>query len=168
MTIRLYRTDSYLKNFSARVLSQTEHEGRPALILDQTAFYPTAGGQPNDLGEINGVPVIDVIERDDGEILHVLRLPLPLGEGWGEGVEAVAMIDWQRRFEHMQQHSGQHVLSQAFVRVAGLDTIAVHISADDNTLDLPAPKLVAGVDRARRAGRERDRDAGPADHCLAK
>lgn len=152
MTTRLYRTDAYLKNFHARVISQIEHEGKPALILDQTAFYPTAGGQPNDLGEFNGVPVIDVIERDDGEILHVLQCPhpdpLPEGEGAGS-------IDWPRRFEHMQQHSGQHVLSQAFVRVANLDTIAVHIGADENTLDLPAAKLAPEViERAEQAAND--------------
>lgn len=153
MTIRLYRNDSYLQTFSARVLNQIEHGGKPALILDQTAFYPTAGGQPNDLGEINGVQVVDVIERDDGEIVHVLNLPLPLGEGRGEGIHGI--IDWPRRFEHMQQHSGQHVLSQSFVRVASLDTIAVHISADENTLDLPASKLAPElIERAEQAAND--------------
>jgi alanyl-tRNA synthetase len=150
MTTRLYRTDAYLQSFTARIVQQLEHDGKPALILDQTAFYPTAGGQPNDLGEINGVPVIDVIERDDGEIVHVLKLLLPLGEGRGEGA-----LDWARRFEHMQQHSGQHVLSQAFVRVANLDTLAVHISADENTLDLPASHLAPElIERAERAANE--------------
>jgi alanyl-tRNA synthetase len=152
MTIRLYRTDAYLKSFTARIVQQVEHEGKPALILDQTAFYPTAGGQPNDQGELNGVQVIDVIEREDGEILHVLNSlhpsPLPSGEGAG-------VIDWPRRFEHMQQHSGQHVLSQAFVRVANLDTIAVHIGEDENTLDLPAPKITAEmIERAELAANE--------------
>lgn len=150
MTTRLYRTDAYLQTFTTRITQQLEHNGKPALILEQTAFYPTAGGQPNDLGSIDGVPVIDVIERDDGEIVHVLNLPLPLGEGWGEGV-----IDWPRRFEHMQQHSGQHVLSQAFVRVANLDTVAVHIGADENTLDLPASKLSPElIERAEQAAND--------------
>jgi alanyl-tRNA synthetase len=151
MTIRLYRTDAYLKTFSAQILQRLEHEGRPALILDQTAFYPTAGGQPNDLGTINGVAVIDVVERNEGEILHVLANPLPsAGEDRGESV-----IDWMRRFEHMQQHSGQHVLSQAFVQVAHLDTLAVHIGADDNTLDLPAPKLsLELIERAEQAAND--------------
>jgi alanyl-tRNA synthetase len=159
MTTRLYRTDAYLKSFTARIVQQLEHAGKPALILDQTAFYPTAGGQPNDLGAINGVQVVDVIERDDGEIVHVLNLPLSLsdsrrvGEGRDEGCEGT--LDWPRRFEHMQQHSGQHVLSQAFVRVANLDTIAVHISADENTLDLPTSKLTQEViERAEQAANE--------------
>ncbi len=138
MTKRLYRTNSYLTNFEARIVRTLEHNGKTALILDQTAFYPTAGGQPNDLGEINGVRVVDVIELGD-EIVHVLETPHPNPLPPGEGVSGE--IDWPRRFDHMQQHSGQHVLSQAFVRVAGLDTIAVHIGADEDTLDLPTPKL---------------------------
>jgi alanyl-tRNA synthetase len=140
MTLRLYRNDAYLTSFSAHVIRQLTHKGQLALILDRTAFYPTAGGQPNDLGAINGHRVVDVLEYDD-EIIHVLRVPPqpnPLSE-----VEGV--IDWPRRFDHMQQHSGQHVLSQAFVRVANLDTIAVHIGADDNTLDLPTPHLAPQV-----------------------
>lgn len=150
MTIRLYRNDAYLKSFTAHIVQQLEHVGKPALILDQTAFYPTAGGQPHDLGTFNGVPVIDVIERDDGEILHVLHLPLSDSRRVGEGV-----VDWPRRFEHMQQHSGQHVLSQAFVRVANLDTIAVHIGADENTLDLPTPKLSSeAIERAEQGAND--------------
>jgi alanyl-tRNA synthetase len=145
MTLRLYRANAYLKEFTARIVEQTRHNGQPAIVLDQTAFYPTAGGQPNDLGAINGLRIVDVVERADGEILHVIaELPPPTGEGWGGG-QVTANIAWPRRFEHMQQHSGQHVLSQAFVRVAGLDTVAVHIGADENTLDLPTPKLSADV-----------------------
>lgn len=152
MTLRLYRTDAYLKEFTARIVEQAQHNGQPALILDQTAFHPTAGGQPNDLGEINGAPVLDVVERADGEILHILdRLPLPSGERAGVRGETRGVINWPRRLEHMQQHSGQHVLSQAFVRIANLDTVAVHIGADENTLDLPTPKLSTDViERAER------------------
>ncbi len=142
MTKRLYRTNSYLTNFEARILQTLEQNGKPALVLDQTAFYPTSGGQPHDLGEINGVRIIDVIERGD-EILHVLGSPHPSPLPEGEG--ANGEIDWPRRFDHMQQHSGQHVLSQAFVRVAGLDTVAVHIGTDEDTLDLPTPRLAPEV-----------------------
>ncbi len=153
MTIRLYRTDAYLKEFHARVIASLAHDGKPALILDQTAFYPTAGGQPNDLGEINGAPVIDVVERDDGEIVHVLGHPL--AQAAVSQAEAVGKIDWPRRFEHMQQHSGQHVLSQAFVRAANLDTVAVHIGADENTLDLPAPKIAGElIERVEQAAND--------------
>lgn len=179
MAHRLYRTDSYLAQFSAHIVERLTHDGSPALILDQTAFYPTAGGQPHDLGVINGVRVADVIERDDGEIVHVLAphadgIPAekPVGlstpsTGSGQALndpeasdddlrlvegrtsnddESVnGLIDWQRRFDHMQQHSGQHVLSQAFVRAANLDTVAVHIGAEENTLDLATPRLSPDV-----------------------
>lgn len=149
MTERLYRSDAYLQQFDAHVVARVEHAGRSAVILDRTAFYPTSGGQPNDLGTLGGAPVLDVIERDDGEILHVLdaaATPDPRGDG-----SVLGTLDWSHRFEHMQQHSGQHVLSQAFVRVANLDTIAVHIGAEENTLDLPASRLTDDVvERAER------------------
>jgi alanyl-tRNA synthetase len=138
MTLRLYRPDSFLLTFHARVVEHTQHNGQPALILDQTAFYPTAGGQPNDLGTLNGVPVSDVIERDDDVIVHVLSAPLPDDEVTGE-------VDAARRIDHMQQHSGQHVLSQAFVRVANLDTVSVHIGSGDCTIDLPIPRLAPEI-----------------------
>lgn len=134
MALRLYRDDSFLWQFPARVRGAVQHDGRPAVILDQTAFYPTAGGQPFDRGTLNGVPVVDVIEREDGEIIHVLGAPLDAQDVWGE-------IDAARRIDHMQQHSGQHVLSQAFVAIAGLDTVAVHIGAGECTIDLPSPRL---------------------------
>jgi alanyl-tRNA synthetase len=145
MTLRLYRTDAYLKQFEANVVGTIDHNGAPAIILDQTVFYPTAGGQPNDRGTLGGVTVVDVIEHGD-EILHVLdQHTRPQGQGWGEGVRVTGEVDWPRRWNHMQQHSGQHVLSQAFVRVANLDTVAVHIGGDENTLDLPTSKLGPGV-----------------------
>lgn len=140
MAIRLYRNDSFQRTFTATVSEVTEHQGRPALALDQTAFYPTAGGQPHDTGILNDLPVVDVVERKDGEILHVLAQPAP---ALAAGSSVNGEIMWVRRFDHMQQHSGQHVLSQAFVVTANLDTVAVHISADDCTLDLPTPKLSA-------------------------
>jgi alanyl-tRNA synthetase len=146
MTLRLYRLDSFLWQFNAHVTERAEQDGRPAVVLDQTAFYPTAGGQPNDLGTLNGVPVVDVLERDDGEIVHVLGVPLeaPLA-----GDEVQGQIDAARRVDHMQQHSGQHVLSQAFVRVADLDTVSVHIGVGDCTIDLPSPRVPAeSVERA--------------------
>lgn len=131
MTVRLYRDDSFLWRFTAQVREQLTIDGHPALVLDQTAFYPSAGGQPNDLGSLNGVNVIDVIERADGAIAHVLSAPLAARDVEG-------LIDGARRMDHMQQHSGQHVLSQAFVTTADLDTLAVHIGAEDCTLDLPS------------------------------
>ncbi len=138
MTVRLFRADSFAAHFSARVLERTRHNDAHAVVLDQTAFYPSAGGQPHDTGALNGARVIDVVERQNGDIVHVLE------SEWAGSDHANGAIDWPHRFDHMQQHSGQHLLSQAFVRVCGLDTIAVHIGATECTLDLPAAAINAG------------------------
>ena len=135
MTVRLYRDDSFLWQFTARVREHVLHDGRPAVVLDRTAFYPASGGQPFDLGSLNGAQVLEVLERDDGEIVHVLGAALEADEVQGE-------IDSMRRIDHMQQHSGQHVLSAAFVATARLDTLAVHIGAEECTIDLPATRLL--------------------------
>jgi alanyl-tRNA synthetase len=145
MTLRLDRADAFATHFEARLLTQTLHDGKPAVSLDQSAFYPTAGGQPHDTGTLNGVRVADVIEdKNTGDVLHVLERAL------GEDVGTVrGEIDFTRRFDHMQQHSGQHLLSRAFIETAGLDTVAVHIGVDACTLDLPTARLPAEmIDRA--------------------
>src|SRR5262249_18518832 len=119
MTERLYYLDPYLREFDARVVERTTHEGKSALILDRTAFSPTSGGQPYDVGTLSNVKVTDVVDTEDGRVLHVVdRLPD------GEAVKGV--IDWARRFDHMQQHTGQHVLSAAFARVLGARTESFH------------------------------------------
>jgi len=128
MTKRLYFEDPYRTEFEARVLDRRTAGGRPALVLDQTCFYPESGGQPFDLGTLNGVEVVDVVE--DGEaILHVLK----------NQVEADAVkgrIEWKRRFDHMQQHTGQHILSQAFVEVLKGETKSFHLGGDSSTLEI--------------------------------
>src|SRR5262245_526064 len=102
MTTRLYYTDSLLRTFDATVVS-CEHAGdRLHVVTDQTAFYPTSGGQPFDVGLLGGARVVDVIDRDDGEIAHVVEEPLSVGH------RVSGEIDWVRRFDHMQQHTGQH------------------------------------------------------------
>ncbi len=141
MALRLYRVDPSLRRFSARVTELALIDGRPAVALDQTAFYPTSGGQAFDRGALDGIDVVDVVERDDGEILHVLARPAEVAAGAVVDGE----IDWPRRFDHMQQHTGQHVLSAAFVRVAGLDTLSVHMGDEVCTLDLPTPRLDPAV-----------------------
>jgi alanyl-tRNA synthetase len=143
MTTRLYYSDSYTRAFSARVVERLSSQSRPAVVLDQTYFYPTSGGQPFDRGTINGVTVADVIAREsDGVILHVLE-----AEVSGEAV--ACEIDWPRRFDHMQTHTGQHILSQAFVRTARAETVSFHLGADNVSIDLALPKLVpADLDRA--------------------
>ncbi|HEV8354053.1 MAG TPA: DHHA1 domain-containing protein [bacterium] len=132
MTDRLYYSDSYLREFDARVLDVREQAGATVIVLDQTAFYPTSGGQPHDLGTLGGAAVTDVID-EQGTILHVTERPV---RGRVHGV-----IDWPRRFDHMQQHTGQHVLSQAFLRGAGAGTKSVHFGADVCTLDLDITDL---------------------------
>ena len=141
MTERLYYTDSYLTEFDAVVLRMEPYEGRPAAVLDRTAFYPTSGGQPFDLGRLGNATVIDVVDGDDNTILHVIDKPLDPGPIHGT-------IDWGRRFEHMQQHSGQHVLSAAFDRIAGARTESFHLGSVSSTIDLDRTMTPADIERA--------------------
>ncbi|MCA1561016.1 MAG: DHHA1 domain-containing protein [Acidobacteria bacterium] len=129
MTDRLYYTDSYLCEFDAAVLRVERESGRPAAILDRTAFYPTSGGQPFDIGTLGGANVVDVVDREDGTIAHVIEGALAAGAVRGA-------IDWPRRFDHMQQHTGQHILSAAFDRLHGAATVSVHLGARSCTIDL--------------------------------
>ncbi len=134
-TERLYYDDSYTLAFNAQVVDRLTYNQRPALILDRTYFYPEGGGQPSDNGVINGVPVVDVQTREsDRAVLHVLEHDLPDGRIEGQ-------IDAPRRFDHMQHHSGQHILSQALSQAAHAETISVHMSADSMTIDVNRPNL---------------------------
>ena len=139
MTERLYYSDAYLKTFEARVVDRLEIDGRPAVILDRTAFYPESGGQPSDRGALNGAAVVDVQTREaDDEVLHLLSAPL--------AEEAVTgVVDHARRFDLMQQHTGQHILSQAFLHTAGAETVSFHLNPDPNegalTIDLDKAAL---------------------------
>ncbi len=131
MTERLYYHDAYLTAFQARVVGRAE-DGRH-VYLDRTAFYPTSGGQPHDTGRLGGVAVVDVV--DEGErIRHVLAAPLPGGPVAGE-------VDWARRFDHMQQHTGQHLLSAVIEDLYGFRTVSVHFGQDASTLDLDASSI---------------------------
>lgn len=136
MSERAYYSDSYTHVFKARVREQVTHAGRPAVVLETTYFYPNVGGQPDDRGTLNGIPVEEVaIRESDKALLHVLAQPL----GTMDTVEAE--INWARRWDHMQQHTGQHILSQAFIRAAEAVTIGFHLGADTVTIDLDADKL---------------------------
>lgn len=135
MTTRLYYTDPYRVHFTANVLERLVWDGRPAVILDQTLFYPTSGGQPADRGVLGGVPVLDVVVREsDGAVVHILA-----GEVQGYFLEGT--IDWPRRFDHMQQHTGQHLLSAAFERVLDADTVSFHLGAQVSTIDIACARL---------------------------
>lgn len=139
MTERLYYNDSYATQFTARMIERLTLNDRPAVILDRTYFYPTSGGQPFDTGKINGVSVIDVQVRDeDGAVIHVLDAPLV-----DETVNGV--VDWSRRFDHMQHHTGQHILTQAFVQVADAKTVGFHLSPDSVTIDVDKSGLSDSV-----------------------
>jgi alanyl-tRNA synthetase len=131
VTERLYYTDAYLREFRAHVTGRSEDGHR--IYLDRTAFYPTSGGQPHDTGAIAGVALVEV--EDEGErIAHVLEAPL--------GADEVdCRVDWSRRFDHMQQHSGQHLLSAVFVERFGIATVSFHLGQDSSTIDLDTPSL---------------------------
>lgn len=140
MTTRLYYTNTYQTEFTAQVATVTTVNGQPAVILDQSCFYPTSGGQPNDTGVLGGKRVLDVIVNEQGEVLHLLAEPLAPEQLW----EPLAgRIDWPRRYDHTQQHSGQHLLSQLFYQRLGFETVAVHFGAVESTLDLATVDLTA-------------------------
>ncbi len=151
MTERLYYADAYATEFDASVVERGD--GGRRVYLDRTAFYPTSGGQPHDLGLLGGVPVVDVV--DEGErIAHLLAEPLA-------GVTRVeGRVDWTRRFDHMQQHTGQHLLSAVLVELFDFATVSVHFGPETSTVDLDAPAIepapvVAVETRANRVVWER-------------
>ena len=134
MTERLYYRDCSLREFEARVARVEPAEGGRARVwLDHTAFYPTSGGQPNDLGALDSIPVVDVLD-EGGEVVHLLEQS-PTAE------RVRGQIDWSRRFDHMQQHTGQHLLSAAFVSLFQFPTVSFHLGRDLCTIDLATPSL---------------------------
>ena len=137
MTERLYYHDAYMRKFTAHILD-TADDGTTA-YLDRTAFYPTSGGQPFDTGAIAGVPVLEVVDEEE-RIAHRLAAPLAAGT-----VECA--IDWQRRFDHMQQHTGQHLLSAVFEERFRLHTVSFHLGAESSTIDLEGGAVENGVMR---------------------
>lgn len=133
MTERLYYTNSKLLEFTGRVTDMVPHDNRLAVVLDRTAFYPTGGGQPYDTGWLGHARVLDVIDNEaTGAVLHLVEGPLQ----FGVGDSVTGIIDPQRRRDHLQQHTGQHILSQAFVQVAGIETKSFHLGAETSTIDL--------------------------------
>ncbi len=159
MTERLYYTDAYLRSFDARVVDRAK-DGR-TIYLDRTAFYPTSGGQPFDTGTLGGVAVADVV--DEGErIAHVLAAPAPASDTvHGE-------IDWTRRFDNMQQHTGQHLLSAIFADRFKLETVSVHFGAESSTLDLDTESLSPRTLLDGRAPRERGDDGSARGERLVR
>jgi alanyl-tRNA synthetase len=129
---RLYYDDSYTTRFTARVAAAGEHRGRAALELESTYFYPESGGQEADRGTLGSARVVDVQAGEDGRVWHVLEAGTP------PAGEVEAEIDWARRFDHMQQHTGQHILSAAFERVLGAATVSCHLGEGASTLEVTA------------------------------
>ncbi len=139
MTKRLYYDQPNLKEFNAHIIETQETEQGVSVRLDRTAFYPTSGGQPYDTGTLAGHPVLDVWEDEQGTVWHRLELPsdmpaIPKGK-------VVGKINWQRRFDHTQQHTGQHLLSAGFVEVLEAPTIGFHLGSESSTIDLDLPHL---------------------------
>src|SRR5947209_14742145 len=128
MTERLYLADPYLKSFRARVVELRDLDGKPAVVLDRSAFYPEGGGQPGDRGRLGGAQVLDTQERQ-GEVLHLVDKAV--------SGEVEAEVDWVRRFDHMQQHHGQHLLSAAFDKLEA-PTVSFHLGERTCTIDLDA------------------------------
>ena len=127
-TRRLYFEDAYLTEFEAEVIEKFDHQGKPAVVLEQTCFYPESGGQPADRGTLDGAAVVHVFE-DDGRIVHLL-------DGELAAIRVRGAIDWDRRFDHMQQHSGQHILSQSFVELLAGETLSFHLGEQVSTLEI--------------------------------
>lgn len=133
---RLYYQNAYTTRFEANIVDRVRDGEQTAVILDQTFFYPTSGGQPSDIGTINNTPVYDVTIRETDEaILHWLDT----SELWQDKI--MGQINWPRRFDHMQQHTGQHILSQSFIQIAQAETVGFHLSESTLTIDLHTTQL---------------------------
>ncbi|NTU83085.1 MAG: alanyl-tRNA editing protein, partial [Chloroflexales bacterium] len=146
MTDRLYYGDAYVRDFEATVVAHGRVGRLAAVALDRSAFYPEGGGQPADTGALNGLAVVDV--QAEGEtVWHALARPEDLAD-LPVGAQARGVIEWARRFDHMQQHCGQHLLTAAFIATSGLPTVSFHLSAASVTIDLDTPALTAAQARA--------------------
>ena len=141
-TERLYYNDSHLIEFEARVIDKTERvSGWTAVTLDRTAFYPTGGGQPSDTGTLNGLRVVECIDNEDDGVLHVIQ-----GRAPDLGARVQGRVDWSRRLDHMQQHTGQHILSQAFVTLFNAPTRSFRVLDQTCEIDVdlanPATEII--------------------------
>ena len=132
-TKRLYFENPYQVEFEARVVERLSRGERPAVVLDQTCFYPESGGQPSDRGTLNGIEVLSVLE-EDSKILHLLEDDISTEKVKGE-------IDWQTRFDFMQQHAGQHILSQSFYELYQAQTLSFHLGEVTSTVEIDLRKI---------------------------
>lgn len=135
MTNKLYYNSTYQTDWPTRVTETIEREDGLYVLLEETAFYPHGGGQPCDLGAIQGIPVLDVISEEEFVLHKLERLP--------NEESVTCQIDWNRRFDHMQQHSGQHLLSAVCLEKHNFMTLSFHLGEDYCTIDIEVPELSA-------------------------
>ncbi|WP_367926261.1 alanyl-tRNA editing protein [uncultured Ruthenibacterium sp.] len=144
-TKKLYYEEPYLAQFCAKVLSCTPlPDGRFAVVLDQTAFYPEGGGQPADHGSLGGAYVLDARE-ENGTVVHITASPVRVGE------TVQGDVDWMRRFDHMQQHTGEHLLSGVIKSQFGYDNVGFHIGPDVVRVDVSGPLSCQDVQEIEQA-----------------
>jgi len=143
-TSKLYFRDSSLLDFSAIVVEVKPSAAGDRVVLNQTAFYPTGGGQPNDIGTLGGINVVDVFEDETGTIYHAVEQSdrIKLGQ------DITGSVDRARRLDHLQQHSGQHILSQAFVQACGAETRSFHLGSQTSTIDIELQSPTSEIMRA--------------------
>jgi alanyl-tRNA synthetase len=149
MTIRIYYDDPNLVTFDATVTRVEPRETVSAVWLDRTAFYPTSGGQPFDTGSLGGRPVVDVQDDEAGGVVHLTAGPPP------EAGQAIrGDVDWPRRLDHMQQHTGQHVLSAVIERAFKARTVSFHLGTGSSTIDIDREISASDIAEAERAANE--------------
>ena len=146
-TVRLYYQDAHLREFSAHVVSCEPEKDHWAVVLDQTAFYPEGGGQPGDTGTLDSVRVLDTHARGE-EIVHYCDAPLPVGSA------VQGTLDWARRFDYMQQHSGEHIVSGIIHRRFGYENVGFHMGADMVTIDFSGMLTMDDVREIEREANE--------------
>ncbi|MBQ3653392.1 MAG: hypothetical protein II954_03130 [Synergistaceae bacterium] len=146
MTRKLYYEDLYAREFDAEILSCSEHDGRFHVVLNQTLFYPSGGGQPCDLGTIDGIDVLEVFEKG-GEIVHVLASAPKIEHVLG-------VIDWSRRFELMQQHLGEHLFAGSLWNLSQIHTARMRIEGENVSIDTDTPADMSAILEAERAANE--------------
>ena len=136
MTQRLYYTDAYTHTFDAKVteILPLNGDGQIGLVLEKTYLYPTSGGQPHDVGHLGGMRLRDVrVRQTDEAVIHLVEPADPVPT---VGTSITCQVDWPRRFDHMQQHSGQHILSRAFIELCGAETVGFHLGVERCTIDV--------------------------------